>query len=424
MSSTRVPGTAVADRDPVADWAASGIVALTGRPDRPPLVPPGRAATVARELGERIAAVTADTPTPVRVDGASLLAERAALTGHRRRGDLSPGGSCRLLPTTDGWAALSCARPDDPSLLGALVERALPRDPWPAVTEWVGHHTGEELAARAELFGIAAAPVRRGFAATPVPLVGRSVAGLLVVDFSALWAGPLCSSLLGMAGARVVKVETPHRLDGARRGNPDFYRLLHAGHRSVVLDPTTPDGRAAMAALVDAADIVIEASRPRALAGFGLDADAAVAAGTTWVSITAAGRGSGRVGFGDDVAAGAGLVAWTDAGTPVFVGDAIADPLTGLTAAVLAMSAPADGSGRLWDVAMADVVAATLPDSPMSPSPTARLSTGAWVLDGPGGPLTVAAPRRRKPPGGEGAAPGAHTREVLHELGIRVPSGS
>jgi hypothetical protein len=406
---------------PVVDWAASGVVPMTGTPDGPPLVPPGHAATVARALGKRIAAVTAGTRTPVQVDGARLLTERAALTGHRRGGARSAGGSCRLLPTADGWAAVSCARPDDPLLLGALVGQPLTGDPWPAVVAWLREHTGDELATRAGLLGIPATPVCHREATAPVPLAGRPVEGLLVVDFSALWAGPLCASLLGLAGARVVKAETPQRLDGARRGNPEFYRLLHAGHRSVLLDPATAAGRTAMAALVDAADIVIEASRPRALAGFGLDAAAAVAAGTTWVSITAAGRASDRVGFGDDVAAGAGLVAWTGEGTPVFVGDAIADPLTGLTAAVLAMSGPTDGSGVLWDVAMADVVAATLPRGPRTPSLAARRGAGAWVLDTPDGPLRVAAPRRREPPAGAVAAPGAHTGEVLRELGIPVP---
>jgi hypothetical protein len=37
-----------------------------------------------------------------------------------------------------------------------------------------------------------------------------------------------------------------------------------------------------MAALVNAADILIEASRPRAVARFALDAEAAVAGGTFW----------------------------------------------------------------------------------------------------------------------------------------------
>jgi crotonobetainyl-CoA:carnitine CoA-transferase CaiB-like acyl-CoA transferase len=262
------------------------------------------------------------------------------------------------------------------------------------------------------------------------------------VDFSALWAGPLCAHLLGLAGARVVKVETPQRLDGARRGNPGFYRLLHAGHRAVLLDPATPAGRRAMSALVDSADIVIEASRPRALAGFGLDAQAAADRGTIWVSITANGRDSPRVGFGDDVAAGAGLVALDEAGQPVFCGDAIADPLTGLVAAELALSAPENGRGRLFDVAMSSVVAATLtagtdsaarravdtPDGPGRVSarptgkagPAARRSGDGWLVDTPDGPVTVAAPRNRTATG-RAPEPGEHTAEVLGPLRIPMP---
>jgi hypothetical protein len=405
--------------DPVRDWAESGVVALTGSPGGPPLVPPGRAATVARELTNRISAATAGTAHPVALDGARLLAERAALTGAGRGGRVSAGGSCRLLPTLDGWAAVSCARPGDSLLLGALVGQALPDDPWPAIAAWVRERPAAELAERAELLGVAAAPVRTPDVA-PAPLPRhppRSVEGLLVVDFSALWAGPLAASLLGLAGARVVKVEVPDRLDGARRGNAAFYRLLHAGHRAVLLDPSTPRGRAAMADLVAAADIVIEGSRPRALAGFGLDAQAAVAAGTTWVSLTAAGRTSGRIGFGDDVAAGAGLVARDADGSPVFVGDAIADPLTGLTAAALAMTAPPDGSGVLWDVAMADVVAATLDDVPSGPSPAARRDGDGWVVATRGDAVPVADPQPRTT-AGQAPDAGADTDVVLAELGI------
>lgn len=408
--------------DPAADWAASGVVPLTGPADRPPLLPPGRAASVARELSGSIAAVTAGTAFPVELDGSRLLSERAASAGGRRRGAVSVGGSCRLLPTADGWAAVSCARPDDPLLLGALVGAELPDGPWPTVSAWLAGHSGAELAERAGLLGVAAAPIARPSPApAPAQLPPRSVEGLLVVDFSALWAGPLCAHLLGLAGARVVKVETPGRPDGARYGDPDFYRLLHAGHRSVVVDPGTPTGRGALSALVTAADIVIEASRPRALAGFGLDAAAAVADGTTWISITAAGRNSPRVGFGDDVAAGSGLVAWTGAGTPVFVGDAIADPLTGLTAAALAMSAPADGAGVLWDLAMADVVAATL-DAEPRPAPTAQRVGNHWTIETASGPVAVAEPRIRESSGlGLAPAPGADTAEVFRELGIPTP---
>jgi crotonobetainyl-CoA:carnitine CoA-transferase CaiB-like acyl-CoA transferase len=441
-----------------ADWARSGVVSLTGHRGGPPLVPPGRAATLAGSITARLAAATAQSGHPVRLDGAALLAERAALTGHRRRGQISAGGATRLLPTSDGWAAVSCTRPDDPLLLAALVGSVLPEDPWPAVAAWLRTHTGAELAHRAGLLGLAATPVDPTTTpatpadratppatpadratppatpadpttppASPATSYPPSPAGLLVVDFSALWAGPLCAHLLGLAGARVVKVETPQRLDGARRGNQDFYNLLHAGHRAVLLDPTTAAGRGALAALVAAADIVIESSRPRALAGFGLDAAAAVEEGTIWVSITAAGRASARVGFGDDVAAGAGLVACDERGQPVFCGDALADPLTGLVAAGLAMSAPRDGRGMLFDVSMAGVVAATLAGHPSpaavacaghpSPAPAARRAGAGWVVDTASGPVPVAEPRARAAPG-RAAALGEHTDQVLREIGI------
>jgi hypothetical protein len=419
-STVPFPGSAAAD-DSVTDWARSGVVHLTGRRSGPPLIPPGRGATRARELADAIAFATAGTGTPVAVDGPALLAERAAFTGSTRNGAVSPGGSCRLLPTADGWAAVSSARDSDPALLGALVSAELGADPWPGVAAWLRAHPGRELAERAALLGLAATPVQRRPAPPPFAThPPRSVEGLLVVDYSALWAGPLCASLLGLAGARVVKVETPSRPDGARRGDAGFYRLLHAGHRSVVLDPDVPGERRALAALVAAADIVIEASRPRALLGFGLDAVAAVAAGATWLSITAAGRSSARIGFGDDVAAGSGLVVPDTTGHPLFCGDALADPLTGLTAAALALTSPADGSGVLWDVSMADVVAATLPTEPHGTPRAARRSGAGWVVDTEDGDIPVALPRARS---ATGSAPlsGAHTGEVLAELGIPLP---
>ncbi|WP_067679426.1 CoA transferase [Nocardia miyunensis] len=384
----------------VRDWAESGVPALTGYADGPPLIPPGSAATVARRHADRIAAATGGR---VRLDGARLLSERAAFTGFGRGGTTSAGRHCRLLPTADGWAAVSCARPDDPVLLGALICRDIDDDPWPHVSDWLRTHSGAELAERAELLGVAAAPIAPAPAAAPQPLHPRPVDGLRVVDFSALWAGPLCAHLLGLAGARVIKVETPTRPDGARRGEPGFYRLLHAGHESVVLDPGDPGQRGALADLVASADIVIEASRPRALIGFGLDAQGFADSGGTWISITAHGRGSNRIGFGDDIAAGAGLVARTGDGTPVFVGDAIADPLTGLTAAVLAMSEPADGSGRLWDVAMSSVVAATL-----DPASVTESIDEAQIIT----------PSRREVTG-DAPPSGRDTDSVLAELGRR-----
>ncbi len=345
----------------VTDWLESGVVALSG------FVPPGRAASQAREWSAELEQLCAQRGRRVRIDGARLLAERVALTGDRPQGTISAGGACRLLACVDGWVALSLPRPSDLELVAPLIGADSP-DPWRGVSDWVRHRPAAEVMARTRLLGLAAG--RLGEPVSPLQLpnpapahpapAGPAPKAPLVVDFSSLWAGPLCANLLGLAGARVVKVESVERLDGVRRGEPRFYDLLHAGHESVCVDPRLPSDRAALSGLVAAADVVIESSRPRALAGWGLRATDAVNAGAVWVSITAWGRAAGdRVGFGDDVAAAAGMVGWGP-GAPAFVGDAIADPLTGLAAAVGALRALAAGGGRLLDVGMAPVVAATL----------------------------------------------------------------
>jgi crotonobetainyl-CoA:carnitine CoA-transferase CaiB-like acyl-CoA transferase len=288
--------------------------------------------------------------------------------------------------------------------MGALIGSEIPEhDPWPCVEAWVACHTAEEFDARVDLLGLAGGIVRPGLpTGSPVPKSSppfRSINGAFVIDFSALWAGPLCAHLLGLGGARIVKVETPSRPDGARQGNPGFYRLLHGGHESIVLDPSDSSERRALASLVGHADVIIEASRPRALRGFGLEAEEYVREGTVWVSITARGRHSNRIGFGDDIAAASGLVARADDGTPLFVGDAIADPLAGLAAAAAVLST-ARGEGKLWDIAMSDVVGSTLS---MPPTPGSRLD-----------PDRAGSSRNR------GIAPrsGQDTEAVLREFGI------
>jgi crotonobetainyl-CoA:carnitine CoA-transferase CaiB-like acyl-CoA transferase len=121
-----------------------------------------------------------------------------------------------------------------------------------------------------------------------------------------------------------------------------------------------------------------------------------------WVSITAYGRrgaSGARVGFGDDAAAAGGLVAWSR-DEPVFCSDAVADPLTGLTAAARALQALQDGGRWLLDVAMAGVAASCA--GPTLPVPEK---------------LEPAPPSARQP---VATAPafGADTAAVLAELGL------
>src|SRR5690606_35790489 len=130
---------------------------------------------------------------------------------------------------------------------------------------------------------------------------------------------------------RVVKVEGARRPDGARRGPADFFTLLNAGKESVALDFTTDDDRALLRTLLEAADVVIDGSRPRVMASLGIDPQQVVASGrTTWISITGHGRSGDaalRVAFGDDAGFEAGC---TVGDPPMFVADAVADPITGI----------------------------------------------------------------------------------------------
>jgi crotonobetainyl-CoA:carnitine CoA-transferase CaiB-like acyl-CoA transferase len=227
-----------------------------------------------------------------------------------------------------------------------------------------------------------------------------------VVDLSSLWAGPLCTQLLARAGARVVKVESVRRPDGARRGAPAFFDLLNGGKASLALDFERADDRARLRRLIAAADLVVESSRPRALRQLGVRDDELLAEspGLSWLSITghgAQGPEADRVAFGDDAAVAAGLAAaCADADGPLFCADAVADPLAGLEAAAEALRALAEGGGLRIDVSLVgaarrayDGAVRTAADEPVAP-PRAR-------------PVR----RRARPLGADGPA-------VLRELGL------
>jgi crotonobetainyl-CoA:carnitine CoA-transferase CaiB-like acyl-CoA transferase len=190
-----------------------------------------------------------------------------------------------------------------------------------------------------------------------------------VLDLSTLWAGPLCGHLLGLAGARVIKLESLSRPDGARHGPAAFFDLLNAGKESVAVDFTSKAGRHSFEALLEHVDIVIESARPRALRQLGIVAEDWIARhpGRTWLSITGYGRSEPEanwVAFGDDASASAGLC-WAaadlnrgddDPPSPLFCGDAISDPLTGLHSAVAALASWQSGRSQLIDVSLCAVV--------------------------------------------------------------------
>ncbi|MGC2378495.1 MAG: CoA transferase, partial [Mycobacterium sp.] len=191
----------------------------------------------------------------------------------------------------------------------------------------------------------------------------RGFKGLLVADLSSLWAGPLCAQLLACAGATVVKVESRSRPDGTRRGEPAFFDWMNSGKLCYAADFDRDSD--ALRRLLAAADIVIEGSRPAALRRRKLSVDDVPArTGRIWLRINGYRDQPDRPAFGDDAAVAGGLVGAAADG-PVFCGDAIADPLSGLEAARAVGESLRRGGGEVIDVSMAQVAAryAALPQS-------------------------------------------------------------
>lgn len=362
----RAPGEFSA-LDVSRDWARSGLITLTGYPDCPVQGPAAIPSAACGAL-EALKLLTKQGSLDA-LNGAALLSERAAFMQLSRQGQISANGSCRMLQACDGWIALNLSREDDWDLLPAWLETCLVAPSWKTVTEQVALRPVSLLIERGHLMGLPVASAARppGRSDTwfsvpnQIPGVKNKNTHPLVVDLSSLWAGPLCTHLLLQAGARVIKVESETRLDGARRGNTKFFNLLNGNKESVVFNLSIEKGRQQLRSLLSKADIVVEGSRPRALRQLGINAKELVAMvpGLTWVSITGYGRGEPEenwVAFGDDAAVAAG-VAMATADPPIFCGDALADPLAGIHAALAAMAFWQSGGGVLIDLSLHQVTA-------------------------------------------------------------------
>jgi crotonobetainyl-CoA:carnitine CoA-transferase CaiB-like acyl-CoA transferase len=103
------------------------------------------------------------------------------------------------------------------------------------------------------------------------------LAGIRVVEFGQLLAGPYTGSLLGDFGADVVKVEAPGKGDAMR----DWGRLRHndrsmwwslfaRNKRSVTLNLRVPEGQEVARALAAQADVVVENFKPGTMERWGL----------------------------------------------------------------------------------------------------------------------------------------------------------
>ncbi|WP_396928576.1 CaiB/BaiF CoA transferase family protein [Mycolicibacterium sp.] len=200
------------------------------------------------------------------------------------------------------------------------------------------------------------------------------LAGIRVVDLTAMVMGPYCTQILADMGADVIKVEPPAGDDtryvsvGPAPGLSGVFVNVNRGKRSVVLDLRSDEGRAALRALIAGADVFIHSMRAKAITklGFGYDDVAAINPSIVYTNCYGYGRRGpdrDRPAYDDTIQAECGLPAVQAelTGEANYVATIVADKVAGLTAVYATTMAlfhrERTGEGQEVEVAMFETMA-------------------------------------------------------------------
>ncbi len=186
--------------------------------------------------------------------------------------------------------------------------------------------------------------------------------GVTVLDFSHVIAGPFATFYLAALGARVIKVENPHREDSLR-AKPRTFASFNHGKEIVQLDLTTDAGRDQAWSLFDQADVFVDNMRPGVLDqwGFGVQALRAKKPHLIHCAISGYGRHSqwaDRPSYDHVVQAASGmtLLAGGPGDDPIKVGFPVIDGISGILGALAILAAirrrDLTGQGECIDVSM------------------------------------------------------------------------
>ena len=200
------------------------------------------------------------------------------------------------------------------------------------------------------------------------------LAGVRVIDLTAMVMGPYCTQILADMGADVIKVEPPAGDDtryvsvGPAPGLSGVFVNVNRGKRSVVLDLRSEPGRAALRALIAGADVFIHSMRAKAITklGFGYDDVAAINPSIVYTNCYGYGRRGpdrDRPAYDDTIQAECGLPAVQAelTGEANYVATIVADKVAGLTAVYATTMAlfhrERTGEGQEVEVAMFETMA-------------------------------------------------------------------
>jgi crotonobetainyl-CoA:carnitine CoA-transferase CaiB-like acyl-CoA transferase len=200
------------------------------------------------------------------------------------------------------------------------------------------------------------------------------LAGVRVVDLTAMVMGPYCTQIMADMGADVIKVEPPQGDDtryvsvGPTRGMSGVFVNVNRGKRGVALDLKSDAGKTALRALIEQADVFIHSMRAKAVArlGFSYPDVAAINPRIVYTNCYGYGRrGPDRdlPAYDDTIQAACGVpsVQQQLTGEANFVGTIMADKVAGLTALYATMMAlfhrERTGEGQEVEVGMFEAMA-------------------------------------------------------------------
>lgn len=204
-----------------------------------------------------------------------------------------------------------------------------------------------------------------------------ALGGIRIIDFSKFLPGPYCTWLLAEMGAEVIRIENPRELAKQRKvfgwdklSEEENARLraqdiFARGKKSVLIDPGSDDGRAAIHRLIAEADVLVEDYRPGVMAsmGYGADEMAVLNPGLVYCSISLCGQTgpyARRPGHDPVALAISGALSriGDDPERPSFPGVPVADLLSGSNGAIAILGAllgrGTSGKGQRLDIAMSD----------------------------------------------------------------------
>ncbi|OBK96992.1 acetyl-CoA acetyltransferase [Mycobacterium asiaticum] len=200
------------------------------------------------------------------------------------------------------------------------------------------------------------------------------LAGVRVVDLTAMVMGPYCTQIMADMGADVVKIEPPQGDDtryisvGPAPGMSGVFVNVNRGKRGMAIDLKSEAGRTALRTLIERADVFIHSMRAKAIArlGFSYTDVAAINPAIVYTNCYGYGRrGPNRdlPAYDDTIQAACGLPSVQEqlTGEANFVGTILADKVAGLTALYATMMAlfhrERTGEGQEVEIGMFEAMA-------------------------------------------------------------------